>query len=99
MADRAATPMDESAEYPATQEDLPNTQQQSQSTPPPRETPDPDLWGYLERYPGNNRVPHARYHLYRSQPDVTIGRAPTSTVCIPHPKSESHSQRCTPSGR
>ncbi|KAJ7502440.1 kinase-like domain-containing protein [Mycena galericulata] len=84
--DRDATPMDDCVECPASQEDLPDTQEQSQSTPPPRETRDPNLWGYLQRYPGNTLVPQERYDLYRNQPEVTIGRAPASTIRIPHLK-------------
>ncbi|KAJ7467079.1 kinase-like domain-containing protein [Mycena latifolia] len=60
----------------------PETQEQRQPTPPPEER-NPDLWGYLERYPGNRLVPQARYDLYKTQPVVTFGRDPRNTICIP----------------
>ncbi|KAJ7782480.1 kinase-like domain-containing protein [Mycena maculata] len=79
--------MDDAPEFPDTQE---NTQEEQEWAPPLRATPDPDLWGYLQRYPGNTLVPEERYYLYRNQPEVTIGRAPTSAIRIPSPKSATH---------
>ncbi|KAJ7680969.1 kinase-like domain-containing protein [Mycena polygramma] len=69
---------------------IPETQEQQQPTPSPPEERDPNLWGYLLRYPGNKFVPKERYDLRKDCPVVTIGRDPRNTICIPHPMSNVH---------
>ncbi|KAJ7625455.1 kinase-like domain-containing protein [Mycena rosella] len=80
-------------EEPAMSDDLasayPETQEQRQPTPPPEER-NPNLWGYLQRYPGNRLVPKERYDLYKDHPEVTIGRDPRNTICIPNVTSGFH---------
>jgi hypothetical protein len=68
-------------------EHLPETQEQHQPTPSPREH-NASLWGYLQRYPDNRLVPLPRYDLHKNYPVVTIGRDPRNTICIPHTTSE-----------
>ncbi|KAJ6594532.1 kinase-like domain-containing protein [Mycena capillaripes] len=66
------------------------TQEQHQPTPSPPEEHDPNLWGYLQRYPGNRLVPLERYDLRKDCPVVTVGRDPRNTICIPHIMSAFH---------
>ncbi|KAJ7141162.1 kinase-like domain-containing protein [Mycena epipterygia] len=65
-------------------EHVPETQEQRQPTPPPTAEDNPNLWGCLQRYPGNRLVPQQRYDLYKDRPEVTIGRDPRNTICIPN---------------
>ncbi|KAJ7140508.1 kinase-like domain-containing protein [Mycena crocata] len=73
-------------------EEVPQTQEQQGAPRPAVTRPHPDLWGYLERYPGSHLVPQARYDLRRDQPEVTIGRTPGNTIVLNYPTSSVHAR-------